>query len=429
MKTMITKLITTFCVILSCTLNAQNNCNETLSLFAENVKTKRFAEASSQLKFLRKNCATLNYVIYARGEKVLVHELKQATDKKQAALALIQLYKDRLQYFPDKTKKGKYLPKIGALMIKYKIGTISEQYQWFDDAFNSDKKHFTNPLNLYFYFELYYKMYQSKTNGISLENLIEKYKVIKDKLAFEKTQKPKNSDAIDKLTNNMNVFIEKEATCETLIPMFRKKFQENAKNIDWLRKAAGQLDAKKCDDDALFIEMVETIDAVEPSANSKLYLYKIHSRKGNTEKANTYLNQYIALETDINKKGKFLNKLGKDAEKLGNKSKAHSYYVKASKIAPNTGRTYLNLAKLYESSANACGNDEFTKKAIYWKAAEMARKAAKVDPSVKAEANKWIKRYMSLAPNKEAIFNKGFKGGEKIILKCWVGGHVIVPNL
>jgi hypothetical protein len=124
MKTITTFLVTTFCVLISFTSNAQNNCNETLSLFDENVKTKRYSEALPQVAFLRKNCATLNYVIYARGETLLKQELKQAINKKNAASQLIELYKDRIKLFPEKTKKGSILPKIGALMINYKIGTI-----------------------------------------------------------------------------------------------------------------------------------------------------------------------------------------------------------------------------------------------------------------------------------------------------------------
>lgn len=421
--------LTIFFLLFSFLMKAQNNCNETLSLFAENVKTKRYAEASPQLKYLRENCAQLNYVIYARGEKVLAHELKQASDKKQAALAIIQLYKDRLEFFPGKTKKGSFLPKIGALMMKYNIGTISEQYKWFNDAFTQDKEHFRNPLNLYYYFELYHKMYQSEAHGVSLENLIEKYEVLKEKLAIEGERTPKNKGAIEKLSNNMNVLIEKEATCETLLPMFRKKFQVNATNVDWLRKAAGQLDAKGCKEDILFVEMVEAIDATEPNANSKLYLYQIHLRKGNSAKAQKYLEEYLDLETDGVKKASVFNKEGKKAEKAGQKSKARSYYIQAAKAHPTSGRAHLNLARLYGSSANACGTDDFSKRAIYWKAAETARKAGNVDSSVRSEANSLAATYMQSAPSKPDVFNKGYKGGEKIAMKCWVGGSVTVPNL
>ncbi|WP_157560069.1 hypothetical protein U8527_13380 [Kordia algicida OT-1] len=442
---MTTLLVTTLCVFVSVTSKAQNNCKEILSLFDENVKTKRFEQAKPQLAFLRENCATLHYGIYARGETLLKHELKKASDKKTVALKLITLYEDRLKLYPEKTKKGTFLPRIGALMINHEIGTTEAQYKLFHEAFTTDKTNFKHVRHLYHYFELYYKMYKSENYGVSLENLIEKYEVVSKKFATEKTRliniqntskeqkkidrATKTISGIDQFTKNMNIIIEKEATCETLIPMYEKEFQTHKSDLQWMRKAAGKLDAKACKNDALFIELVETIDALEPSANSKLYLHKIHARKGNSAKAKTYLDAYLALETDRIKKAKILNKEGDKAAKKGQKAKARTYYLAAVKANPNSGRSYLKLAKLYATSANACGTDEFTKKAVYWKAAEMARKAASVDASAKKEATEWIARYMSLAPDKPAVFNKGFNGGEKIDMNCWIGGTVTVPKL
>jgi tetratricopeptide (TPR) repeat protein len=314
-----------------------------------------------------------------------------------------------------------------------------------NEAFQTDKANFKHSGSLYNYFELYYTMYKSKNPAISLENLIEKYKAVDEKFAFErarsmkikndsKEQKKivwatKNITRIDTYSKNMELLIEKEATCETLIPMYKKNFEATKNNAAWLRKAVGKLDAKGCKDDALFIKLAEAIDVLEPTANSKMYLSKIHERKGNSAKAEEYLRQYFAMETNGIKKASVLSKEGRKAANNGQKSKARNYYLEALKTNPSSGRTYLNLAKLYGSSANECGTDEFSKKAVYWKAAEMARKAAKIDASVKREATKWIERYMSLAPNKTAIFNKTYKGGEKIAMKCWVGGTVIVPKL
>ncbi len=437
MKTMTTILVTSFCAVMSCISTAQNDCNTTLSLFAENVKTKRFTEATPQLVFLRKNCATLNYAIYAHGEKVLNHHLKKATDKKTAASELIQLYTDRIKLFPEKTPKGMFLPKIGATMIKFNIGTLEEQYNVFDEAFATDKENFKHPAYLYRYFELYFKMYVSGNYGISLEDLMEKYEAIHKKFAEEKKQLMmakgdaayKNRMAIDTFLKNMDALIEKEATCETLLPMYQKKFETNKNSVEWLQKAITSLETKGCENNPLFIELSEAIDRLEPTAKSKIWLYKIHTQKENLAKAKKYLDEYLDLETDKIKKAIFLNTLGNEAAKNGEKSKARNYYLDALKVDPTSGRTYLNLARLYGSSANECGTDEFSKRAIYWKAAEMARKAAEIDSSVKSEANELNRSNLQYAPSTTDIFNKGYKGGEKIPMKCWVGGYVIVPKL
>jgi hypothetical protein len=416
-------------VLASWLVNAQNDCQTKLSLFAENVKTKRFEEAKPQLAFLRKNCKTFNYVIYARGAQLLQHELRKVSDKKQVALDLIQLYKDRLEFFPERTKKGIFLPRIASLMIRYEIGNIVAQYKLLNEAFSTDATHFTHPRMLYRYFELYYKKYTAKTFGISIEDLMEKYETVKAKLTLEQEKSTKNKNAIATFLKNLDILASKEATCETLIPMYEKKFSTEATNVEWLRKAAGQLDAKGCKDDPLFVELVEAIDKNEPNAASKLYLWKIHERLGNSAKANTYFEAYLTLETDGEKKANVLHGEAQKAAKAKQKTQARSLYLEALKANPTAGKIYLNLARLYASSANECGTDEFTKRAIYWKAATTARKAGSVDSSVRSEANSLVASYMQSAPSKTDIFNKTYKGGEKIPLKCWVGGFVVVPKL
>jgi len=77
---------------------------------------------------------------------------------------------------------------------------------------------------------------------------------------------------------------------------------------------------------------------------------------------------------------------------------------------------------LYANSANDCGNDPFEKRAIYWLAAQTARKAGT------ASGNAAASSYDKLAPSKQEIFNSG-RAGQSICFKCWVGKCVTVPNL
>lgn len=457
MKKIITLLIAgLFAMTSFTTLNAQD-CKTKLSLFAENAKAKNYTEAETQLNELRKECPTISSALYAYGERIYKAKLKKATDKKAVVQELIQLYKDRLANVPAKTKKGDVLGDIGTLMVDYKIGAAKEQYDIFDKAFKTDLVTFNNPKSLYLYFELYYNMYKAGNQEIQLENLIEKYEELNEKFESESerlakikneiikkkdagqelTSKEKRSEriadtnvkAIAIFSGNMGSLIEKVSTCKTLIPLFRKNFDLNRDNVLWLKRAAGRLDAKGCEEDPLFVELVEAVDALEPSANSKRYLSGIYQRKGNSAKAEEYLKQSLSMETDPIRKGKLLYKIADKAKKRGQKAKARKYYLDAVRSNPSLGSAYLKIAQLYASSVNQCGKDEFTKRAGYWKAAEMARKAGQVDPSLKSIANRTVSSYMQSAPSKSQIFSKGYKGGELIQLNCWIGGSVRVPKL
>lgn len=112
----------------------------------------------------------------------------------------------------------------------------------------------------------------------------------------------------------------------------------------------------------------------------------------------------------------------------GSKSTARNYAQKAINANPSNGKAYLMIANLYAGSANQCGTTAFEKRAIYWKAAEMARKAGRVDPSLRGRANKTAVSYIGRAPDKTMIFNTGM-AGKTVTFSCWVGGSVKVPNL
>ena len=101
---------------------------------------------------------------------------------------------------------------------------------------------------------------------------------------------------------------------------------------------------------------------------------------------------------------------------------------KALRENPSMGRCHLAIAAMYASSANNCGTDTFSKRAVYWLAAQEAAKAGRVDANLRSSASKSVKSYNAKAPTKADIFTKG-NAGETITIGCWIGGSVKVPNL
>jgi hypothetical protein len=47
-------------------------------------------------------------------------------------------------------------------------------------------------------------------------------------------------------------------------------------------------------------------------------------------------------------------------------------------------------------------------------------KAKNVDPAFASEANKMINQYARFMPNKEDVFIRGLKPGEKFYVGCWI---------
>lgn len=441
---------------------SKEECFANLSIFAEYAKVKNYKAAYQPWLELKKQCPDLNSAIYVLGERMLKSFIKSSDDtaKLQFQKDLVNLYDEWLQYFP-KSKRGvsevgKILAIKAQTMLDYKLASDSEIVQIYDDAFKKDPKSFKSPKGLYNYFKLYFKMYKSDDQDVSLEEVFDKYEELTEKFEYEMgaytakldliLKKEENSTplssreirnkkvyevnmvACNTYLNNLNAIIAKESTCENLIPLYRKNFDSFKSDSVWLNRAASRMDSKDCSDDPLFVELVEALHELNPSANSAYYLGLLNDKKGDSKLAIEYYNESIDLETDNLKKAKTLYKIALKFKKSGQFSKSRTYANKALKYQPSMGKAYLLIGNLYASSANNCGTSQFEKRSIYWLALKEAKKAASVDASVRKLANKTAASYEGRAPSKTDIFSEAM-GGKKISFNCWIGKSVTVPSL
>ena len=441
---------------------SKEECFANLSIFAEYAKVKNYKAAYQPWLELKKQCPDLNSAIYVLGERMLKSFIKSSDDtaKLQFQKDLVNLYDEWLEYFP-KSKRGvsevgKILAIKAQTMLDYKLASDSEIVQIYDDAFKNDPKSFKSPKGLYNYFKLYFKMYKSDDQDVSLEEVFDKYEELTEKFEYEMgaytakldliLKKEENSTplssreirnkkvyevnmvACNTYLNNLNAIIAKESTCENLIPLYRKNFDSFKSDSVWLNRAASRMDSKDCSDDPLFVELVEALHELNPSANSAYYLGLLNDKKGDSKLAIEYYNESIDLETDNLKKAKTLYKIALKFKKSGQFSKSRTYANKALKYQPSMGKAYLLIGNLYASSANNCGTSQFEKRSIYWLALKEAKKAASVDASVRKLANKTAASYEGRAPSKTDIFSEAM-GGKKISFNCWIGKSVTVPSL
>jgi len=236
------------------------------------------------------------------------------------------------------------------------------------------------------------------------------------------------SNAIGTFLRNLDLIIQKEATCENLVPLYRKNFEEKKNDVVWLKRAVNRMDGKECSDDPFFVTLVETWYGIEQSAGTAYYLGLLKDKTGESNEALKYYKESIALETDKYKKAKILLKISNRFKKVGRKVSARTYALRALSNQPSLGRAYLLIASLYADSANDCGETQFNKRAIYWLAAQTASKAGKVDASLKKISSKAVKSYNGRAPTKTDIFTEGNEGSV-IKIDCWIKSRVKVPKL
>ncbi len=428
-----------------------DDCAVTLSLFAEPAKTKNYNAALPHYEKLIKECPKYHISIYQYGEKMFKHFIDEGDNSKIPAY--IQNFELRLENYPAKTKEGEVLSKIAQLKYDNSIGSKMEQFKAFDKAYKTDPDNFTSPKSIYTYFSLAVDLYDAGEKEI--QEVFDMYDEVTEKIEDEEGQlAEKLTQLIDKQENGTDLSAKEKrlvnayetnlgayskvkssvngklgilADCENLIPLYEKLFEEKKNDVNWLKSAAGRLNAKDCET-PMFYQMVQQLHSLEPSASSAFYLGRLAERDGKAGEALDYYNQAVELESDPNQKVRYYRSIAENFRDKGQYGKARTYYRKLLEIKPNDGNSYLKIANMYAKSANNCGSGVFEKRAMYWLAAQMADKAARVDPSIAGTANQTASSYRGLAPSKSDIFSAGM-AGKTVSFSCWVGGSVRVPNL
>ena len=134
------------------------------------------------------------------------------------------------------------------------------------------------------------------------------------------------------------------------------------------------------------------------------------------------------LETDPLKKAKYKLNAAEQAKSRGQLSNARALAREALNYNPNYGKAYLLIGRLYQSSVNECGSNEFEKRMVYAAALRQAQKAAAVDPSIGSSAARYIASYKANLPDKKTIFTYGAREGDPYSIKCWIGETVTITS-
>lgn len=420
-----------------------------LSIFYEYAKAKNYVAAYEPWLWCMDNYPKGSKNIYKYGLRIALDRLKKATpaDKTKAIALVKRVYDQRIVYYPDHLGKvysdyAKFMQSNGAskdvvfglLEKAFKADPsgmgVRSIYQYFQEVTNRNKD-----TNVQLIFDTYDDVVEA------IEKKIANYTKTKDKLyalkasGQELSAKSKrklhaaevNSNALETVTGGLDNILGEVATCDRLIPLYNQNFKANKNNAKWLKRAASRMNAKECTDDPLFTQLVEALYAADPSPAAAVLAARVAFKKKDENKAMHFFKEAVDQETDSYKKAGHLFTIAQILQKRHRKQEARSYARKALKYRPNMGEAYLLIASLYASSANSCGNDELSKRAVFLAAVDKAREAKAVDPSKAKRANKYIKSYLASAPTKKTIFIAGLTSGSAYKVKCWINETVILP--
>ncbi|WP_157957328.1 tetratricopeptide repeat protein [Winogradskyella tangerina] len=211
--------------------------------------------------------------------------------------------------------------------------------------------------------------------------------------------------------------------------MYTKDFESHKNDSIWLKRAVSRLYLKDCSSADFYEMIVKQYDTVSPSADTKVFIATMLFAKGKDEEAFRYLEEAYKLETRPYKKSNLAIRIGVIYKQKNRYVTARNYLLDALKLNPSNGKPHLVIAQMYSDSAKDtnCGKDNFHQRAVYWLAAEEAKKASRIDPTLQKYVRQSQDNYLAMAPGKDKIFLSGL-GGETIQIKCWINRSIVVPK-
>jgi len=422
-------------------------CKMNLSLFHESVKAKNFTEAWKPWKATFDNCPKASLHIYTDGLKIAKDKIAQGD---ASGVELVNtIYAQRIENYPT-TNLGKVYSDWATFLIKQKASD-ADIFDKLEKAYKADPSGMSAK-NIFRYFQQVTDKYKDTdvqyifntmdnvTDAVNkkIDKYSKEYTALQTKIESgeELTKKESrrvkskfyeiNLSGLGKIEGGLNSIVNDLMTCERLVPLYKKTYEQNKTDVKWLKRAARKLKNKGCDNDPLFTNIVESWANVDQSVSVFKYLESIYRRDGRISEADALAQKIFDMGTPEDK-AKFVYSQANDLMKRGKYSQARTKARAALKYVPSFGKAYLLIARMYAKSANSVGTDELSKRMVYVAAVNKVRQAMRVDPSLSSTGRKYIKSYSANFPKKSLLFNKGLKSGMTHKVGGWIGETVKIP--
>jgi tetratricopeptide (TPR) repeat protein len=386
---------------------------------ASGYKNQTINDAIKPWRWVFLNCPKGTQNTYIDGVNILEYLIEKETDpakKEKIVDTLMMLYDQRIQYFG---KEGYVLGRKGVDLYKYRPEAYEDVFNALSRSIELEGNNSAAPVLVY-YFRSAVSMVKNDKADTAL--IVDSYLTANEIIEYN-MEKYAGSQA--KLANweivkgNIELTFEPYATCEDLIPVYRKKFNETPDDIELLKKITEMLDKKKCQEDPLFFETSQKLYELEPTPESAYLLGKMLLKEGNYAEAVEYFKQTEGVEND-DLKAKAFKYMAEAYRAMKQFPTARTYALKTAEIDPEDGEVYILIGDMYAESAKDCGDNDLTTKVAYWAAVDKYYRAKSVDPDLSELANRRISSYSVYFPTQETIFFYDLKEGDEYTVECWI---------
>lgn len=387
----------------------------------ESCDNKDYDAAAHYLKELLDKCPKASENTFVRGTtlyKNKINRAKSIAEKNVYVDSLLLLYDLRNEYFGSHPKRGTayILDRKAREYLTYKPNDRAGIREAFREAIEAGGDN-SDPETVVAYFTNLCDDYKN-TDEVMPDEIIAEY----DRLLpfFEK-----NPEASEYKSQFDAAFgLSGAASCENLETLFRGKLEAAPEDEALLAQAVSMMSRAKCDGDFYFA-IAEKYYQVNPSSETAMFLAQAFQNKGDYAKADTYLNEALAVEQDPAERQKLLVRIALVGLVANNINDAATAARQARDLNPEDGVPYFVLAQCYASSAAACGG--FAGQATFWAAYDTMAKAVELLPSdseYMEHAKTSLGAFRNRFPSSEECFFNELQDGARYTVTCGTAAGV-----
>ena len=421
-------------------------CEQNLSIYIEFYKQKNYKDAYKPWTYLFNNAPKRTKNIYLHGPKIIKDLIKNLDDQSRFTPlvdSLIMVYDQRNVYY--KGKEAYVIGMKGADMYRYKKTTtegLQNSYEELRKAFEMAGNESTASV-LNYYFMATTKLVQAKV--LQVEDLIALFSDLSGVISYKeaklsqdiynaeqseelnaKEQKllkknKKELKTLGDVKTNLEKTLAPHATCEKLIELYAKNFEQNKDDVAWMKRAAKLLNKKDCTDSDIFFSISEALYNIDPSSSAAANMGIRSLKRKDYEKAEVFYTYALENEPDEINKAQYAFRLAQTYGAMNKYNSAKTYALKAAAFRSGWGEPYLLIGDLYAKTSRQCGElkTEFLKRVGYWAAIDKYEFAKRIDPQLSTKSNERIEKYTEQMPSKTDIFTEGLIDEPTYKIDCW----------
>lgn len=391
------------------------------SFLKEEVDNRNFNAAAAHLQTLLAKCPAATENIYVHGVKLYKQKINRAeslAEKKMFVDSLLSLYDIRMLHFGSHPKRGKVylLERKAREFLTYNQSDREGVRAAFEEAIAAqvESNGTADPEVVAIYFKNLCDDYA--TDVVDAMTIVNAYDASAQYFANITPEQEEFKTQFEQCFAMSGA-----ASCENIEAIFSKKLAESGDDEKTLSQAFGLLSRAGCESD-FFFTVGEKYYALKPSSEIAMYLAQAFQNQKNYDKANQYLRESLAVETDPVEREKLFARIGILEMTTNHFAEAVSSFREALAINPENALAPFFLAQCYVNGASGCSG--LARDAVYWVAYDLLQKAiplleASPETAVHVDtAKKLAGAYRAAFPTKEECFFNELNDGSTYVVNC-----------